>query len=208
MYSGITQGLFPVVAAERIAAGLHYSVELSQALLVGLKVGASVSINGVCQTVVAIDQQRVSFDAIPATLAITTLNSLKAGDSVSVERSLKVGDEIGGHEVAGHVIGMGMIKQRAWQGKQLSLTIQCDPTWMPCILHKGFIAVDGSSLTVSNPRSEGEFDLHLIPETLRLTHFTAKQVGEPVNIELDHRTQAIVAAVHAYYNKYKETSCH
>lgn len=114
---------------------------------------------------------------------------------MSVERSCRVGDELGGHDVFGHVIGTGVISARTSVGEQLDLTIKVPAEWMRFILHKGFIAVDGSSLTVGAVRPVGEFELHLIPETVRVTNFAKKQVGERVNIELDSRTVAIVETV-------------
>jgi riboflavin synthase len=112
-----------------------------------------------------------------------------------------VGDELGGHDVFGHVIGTGTISAVHFIGEQLDLTITVPAAWLKYILHKGFIAVDGSSLTVGavhKPKpaeSSGAFELHLIPETVRVTNFGKRQVGERVNIELDPRTVAIVETV-------------
>ena len=201
MYSGITQGLFPVVAINHTPSLMRYCVELSEELRQGLVIGASVNIDGVCQTVVAINEKEVTFEAIQATLEITTLGELKVGSLVSVERSLKMGAEIGGHEVAGHVIGTAKIIKRQSNQDQLSLTLACPKEWISYILHKGFIVVDGSSLTVADSKSSGEFTIHLIPETLRLTKFKNKQIGDRVNIELDHRTRTIVDTVKNYLNQ-------
>ena len=195
MYSGITQGLCPVVDVMTTADLMRYRVRFTAPLLKNLQCGASVNIDGVCQTVVAIDQDEVSFEAISETLKITTLGELTTTCQVSVERSLKVGDEIGGHEIAGHVIGMAQIIERHMRDGQLSLRLACPKAWMPYIIHKGSIAVNGSSLTVSDPKICGEFAIHLIPETLRLTAFASKRVGDRVNIELDHRTRIIVDTV-------------
>jgi riboflavin synthase len=194
MYSGITRGLFPVVEVTREPALLRYVVDLGDELSVGLTLGASVAIDGVCQTVVALEGSRVRFDAIQETLDLTTLGALKPGQQVSVERSLRVGDEVGGHDVAGHVIGRGDIVELTRDGHDVSVRVRVPPAWMPYILPKGFIAVDGSSLTVGRVFEDG-FTLHLIPETLRLTNFGTRQVGDQVNIELDPRTVAIVNTV-------------
>ncbi len=194
MYSGITRGLFPVVAVEREPGLLRYEVELSPELREGLTLGASVGIDGVCQTVVALDGPRVRFDAIQETLDLTTLNTLEVGRKVSVERSMRVGDELGGHEVAGHVIGRGEIAEITREGHDVAVRVRVPEAWMPFILPKGFIAVDGSSLTVGRTFSDG-FTLHLIPETIRLTNFGTRRVGDLVNIELDPRTVAIVTTV-------------
>jgi len=193
MYTGITRGLFPVVAVEREPALLRYDVDLG-AYADGLEPGASVSIDGVCQTVVHKAGGRVRFDAIAETLARTTLGSLAVGSKVSVERSARVGDELGGHDVAGHVIGTAEVIDVRRDGHDVALTLRVPADWMRYVQPKGFIAVDGSSLTVGQTTAES-FTIHLIPETLRLTNFGTRRVGDRVNIELDARTVAIVDTV-------------
>ncbi len=195
MYSGITSGLFDVVFVEKRKDLIVYAVRLSSSLLKDLKIGASVSVDGVCQTVVSIDAEEVTFHAIGETLACTTLCDLYVGRRVSIERSLRYGDEMGGHEVAGHVIGTARIASIDITNETRTLKLACPAEWMKFILPKGFIAIDGSSLTVGEVFPDGGFTIHLIPETLRLTNFSDKCVGDEVNIELDHRTQAIVMTV-------------
>ncbi len=199
MYSGITRGLFPVVAVSPRNGTLHLSVRLSAELCAGLQLGASVSIDGVCLSVVELAGTVASFDAVAETLSRSTLSELQVGREVSVERSCKVGDELGGHDVFGHVIGTATIVAREHHGAQLDLTLSVPAAWLRFILHKGFIALDGSSLTVGNvtrdAQGSGRFDVHLIPETLRVTGFAKKRVGDRVNVELDARTVAIVETV-------------
>jgi riboflavin synthase len=195
MYSGITSGLFDVVKVEKKPGLMTYIVQLNSNLLNNLKIGASVSIDGVCQTVVSIVGNDITFNAIQETLERTTLSQLQPGSKVSVERSLCYGDEVGGHEVAGHVIGTAKLVDIITAENNLSLTFQCPPEWMKFIFTKGFIAVDGSSLTVGQVNPQGAFTVHLIPETLRLTNFGTRQIGDLVNIELDHKTQTIVTTV-------------
>jgi len=195
MYTGITRGTFEVTQVERKPNLLTYEVELSRALAEGLEPGASVSIDGVCQTVVSLSGNRVTFDAIQETLDLTTLDSLRQGDRVAVERSSRVGDEIGGHDVAGHVIGTGQVVEVRHEGDVCDLRISVPKKWMKYIFNKGFIAVEGSSMTVGETDPAGNFDLHLIPETLRLTNLGKKACGDRVNIELDARTVAIVDTV-------------
>lgn len=194
MFTGITRGTFEVSQLERAPDLLRYAVALDAELIAGLVTGASVSIDGVCQTVVSIRGHEVWFDAIAETLAKTTLGALALGQRVSVERSYKVGDELGGHMVSGHVTGTGVVHEVRRKGHDVSLSIDVPATWMKYIQPKGFIALDGSSLTVGETSSE-RFDVHLIPETLRLTNFGTKQAGDRVNVELDPRTVAIVDAV-------------
>jgi riboflavin synthase len=195
MYTGITQGTFPVLEVVPGPNLIDLRVELSDELARGLAPGASVSIDGVCLTVVSLRERSVSFQAIEETLRLTTLGSLRAGALVSVERSYRVGDEMGGHEIAGHVAGMGSIAESIPRGAGLDLRVVVPAEWMKFIFAKGFIAVDGSSLTVGDTDPGGSFWLHLIPETLRLTNFSRKRVGDKVNIELDARTVAIVNTV-------------
>jgi riboflavin synthase len=194
MYTGITRGVFPVVAVETYAGHTHFKVQVSDALTRGIEIGASVAIDGVCCTVVAHEGACLSFDAMQETRALTTLANLQVGRGVSVERSCRIGDELGGHDVFGHVIGTGTISALRSVGEQLDVSVSVPAAWMRFILHKGFVAVDGSSLTVGAVRADG-FDLHLIPETLRVTNFGKKQLGDRVNVELDSRTVAIVETV-------------
>ena len=194
MYTGITAGTFPIVALERGAGRLDLTVGLSSELREGLKVGASVAVDGVCLTVVSWNDQGVLFHAVAETLERTTLGSLVVGSRVAVERSFQYGQEMGGHEVAGHVIGTGVVTDVRINGAAHQLSIGVPKDWMRFIFEKGFIAVDGSSLTVGQVREDG-FDLHLIPETIRLTNLGAKRPGDRVNIELDARTVAIVETV-------------
>jgi riboflavin synthase len=195
MYSGITRGVFPVVALERKPGAIHFEVELPAELLRGVELGASIAIDGVCLTVVSFDARRVAFDAIQETLDLTTLGALEVGRLVSVERSARVGDELGGHDVFGHVRCTGEVVDVRWLGAQLDVTLAVPPELMKYILPKGFIALDGSSLTVGNTDARGRFDVHLIPETQRLTNFARRKVGDRVNVELDPRTVAIVDTV-------------
>lgn len=196
MYSGITQGLFEITSIERSPGLLTYRVLLNDALIKDLKVGASISIDGVCQTVVQINHHHVTLHAMAETLAKTTLGDLCVGRKVSVERSLRVGDEIGGHELAGHIFEMGKIIDRNVSENNLSLVIECSPQCIAFIFEKGFIGLDGSSLTVGYVNLDAHtFAIHLIPETLRLTNFGEKQVGEKVNVELDARMVAVVETV-------------
>jgi riboflavin synthase len=195
MFSGITRGTRKIITKRSVEGRVDLQVELGPELSAGLALGASVALDGVCLTVAGLDATQVLFQLIPETLERTTLGALEAGSSVSVERSYRVGDEIGGHEVAGHVTGTGRIAALTREGGRHDLRVAVPREWLKYIFPKGFIAVDGSSLTVGITYPEGAFDLHLIPETLRLTNFGRKGVGDRVNIELDGRTVAIVDSV-------------
>ncbi len=196
MFTGITQGLFPVNSLIKQEGLLHYTVVLNKALVKDLKIGASVAIDGVCQTVIAIKGLEVSFEAIAETLAKTTLKELFINRNVSVERSLVVGDEIGGHEVSGHVFETGVVIDRKTAENNLCLTIQCSASCFAFIKPKGFIAVDGSSLTVGAVNKvQNCFEVYLIPETLRVTNFAKRTIGSHVNLEPDMKTMIVAETV-------------
>jgi len=159
-----------------------------------LETGASVSIDGTCLTVVDINSPKISFDVIPETLQKTTLGSKSSGSAVNLERALKMGDELGGHLLSGHILGMGEITERVEGKENLDLRISCPSHIMKFVQEKGYIAIDGISLTIGNV-DQTSFSLHLIPETLALTTIGGKQIGDKVNIEVDSMTQTIVTTV-------------
>lgn len=196
MYTGITKGLFKVMHVDKKQDLIIYTVELNKELIKDLKVSDSVSIDGVCQTVVNINGYKVTFNAVAETLSKTTLGDLYIGKSVSVERSARYGDENGGHELAGHVFEMGEIVEKKVSDNNTKLVIKCSPKCIQYIFEKGFIGIDGSSLTIGNVNKDKcTFEIHLIPETLRLTNFGSKQLGDKVNIELDSKAKIIFEAV-------------
>ena len=145
-------------------------------------------------TVVSMEGTEVRFDAIEETLGRTTLERAIQGHMVNVERSLRMGDELGGHILSGHVMTTAKIIGRVERGEGLDLVIENLIETRPYILEKGFIAIDGMSLTIGEVSDEG-FALHIIPETLRITTIGDKGVGDSVNIEIDSRTQAVVETV-------------
>ena len=190
MFTGIVSGTAPIL---RIAEGdgiRKITVDMGD-FSDGLETGASVSLDGVCMTVVSMDSGEVTFDAISETLDRTTLSDRSEGDRLNVERSMRLGDELGGHILSGHVMGTAEIIESRTVGEGLDLLISIPDGCSPFILEKGFIAVDGMSLTVGKC-DEGSFGLHIIPETLRITTLDKKVVGDRVNIEIDSRTQAVV----------------
>ena len=184
MFTGIVQGTGSVHSIEGDST-LTFTIQIPSTD--GLEVGGSVSIDGVCLTATSIGHQ-VTFDVIPETIHRTTLGSLKPGDSVNVERALKFGDELGGHLLSGHIMGTAQISKVVNQ----DYTICCPQEMTDYIQEKGYIAVDGISLTIGETDGNGGFDVHIIPETLRLTTLGNKAVGDRVNIEIDAMTQAVV----------------
>ena len=193
MFTGIVAGISQITAIEDGEEIRSFVVDLA-GFDEGLEVGASVALDGVCMTVVSIEGTLVRFDAIPETLERTTLGGLVAEDWVNVERSLRMGDELGGHILSGHILMTARILQRTERGEGIDLLIENPTEAIPYILEKGYVAVDVMSLTVGEV-SESSFALHIIPETLRVTTIGEKQVGHSVNIEIDSRTQAVVDTI-------------
>ena len=193
MYTGIVSGTAPVIAVADGEGIRTLTIDLD-GFSDGLQIGASVALDGVCMTVVSLDGTEVRFDAIEETLARTTLGRAIQGHMVNVERSLRMGDELGGHILSGHVMMTAKIIGRVERGGGLDLVIENPLEARPYILEKGFIAIDGMSLTIGETSDEG-FALHIIPETLRVTTIEEKEVGDSVNLEIDSRTQAVVETV-------------
>ena len=156
--------------------------------------GASVANNGVCLTVTKILNDKVFFDVMEETLAVTNLGNTQVGDSVNIERSLTFGTEIGGHILSGHVHTLATVKAVSNTAEHYNIELQVDPQWMNYIFYKGFVGINGCSLTVGKVNDSG-FVLHLIPETLKLTNLNQYGVGDTINIEIDSQTQVIVDTV-------------
>ena len=193
MFTGIVAGTSPIINIEQKAIVRSLTLNL-EGFVMGLEIGASVSLDGVCMTVVSIDGNLVTFDAIEETLNRTTIGKLGVGSLVNIERSLKMGDELGGHIISGHVLTTAKILQIVNKGEGIDMMIENPPEVNQYILEKGYISIDGMSLTIGKV-SEDNFSLHIIPETLRITTIGYKNVGAYVNIEIDSRTQAIVDTI-------------
>lgn len=190
MYTGIVAGTAPILSVEDEDGVRCFTVDLT-GFDGNLEIGASVALDGVCMTVVAIDSGKVGFEAIDETLDRTTLAEKVIGDFLNIERSLRMGDELGGHLLSGHVMCTAEILDRAEVGEGMDLRVSMPDEARSYVLEKGYVAVDGMSLTVGRVEESG-FDLHIIPETIRVTTIGQKSVGDKVNIEVDSQTQAIV----------------
>ena len=193
MFTGIVAASCEIVSTDQGEEVRSIVVDLS-GYDDDLEIGASVAIDGVCMTVVSSLDGHVRFEAIPETLERTTIGLLKQGSQVNIERSLRMGDELGGHILSGHVMTTARILQRNQKGEGIDLLIEHQVETKPYILEKGYVAIDGMSLTVGEVEGEG-FNLHIIPETLRITTIGAKAEGDLVNIEVDSRTQAVVDTI-------------
>jgi len=192
MFTGIVQGKGEIVSIESGNEITTFQIRVPSTE--GLQIGASVSIDGVCLTATAFTDDIVSFDVIPETLDKTTLGQLEEGNNVNVERSLRYGDEVGGHLLSGHIIGRGLVSKAKRVGDGAQYSIIAPPDVRKYIASKGYVGIDGISLTIGDV-SEDHFDLHLIPETLRLTTIGEKQIGDAVNLEIDSTTMMVVETV-------------
>ena len=194
MFTGIVQNLVPVVSVSHHTDISKLTLDLTGTSQ-NLQTGASVAVNGVCLTVVNWQGNHVNFDVISQTIRTTNLSQLKAGQLVNVERSFAAGDEIGGHIVSGHVCGTATLLQRRVQGHDHVLRLDV-AEHMRYIFNKGFVALDGASLTVSDiNKSEGWLEISLIPETLARTTLASYEEGAQINLEVDSSTVATVDSI-------------
>jgi len=150
----------------------------------GVAVGDSVSVAGVCLTVVESAEDRLSFDVVPETLARTALDRLEEGDSVNLEPALRVGDPLGGHVVQGHVDAVGRVRSLESEGESRRVWVDAPESVVRYCLEKGSIAVDGVSLTVAALDDDG-FEVALIPHTLEVTTLGLLDLGDQLNLETD-----------------------
>ena len=194
MFTGIVQGRGLVQKVIDHGDFRKLIIRLPEGHAGGLVPGASVSIAGTCLTAVTIDDHDVAFDVIDETLRLTTLGELGAGDQVNIERAATFGSEIGGHVLSGHIMGTAVLVERRPSERNLALILRLPEPLQPYVLPKGYVSVDGCSLTVGVVE-DGCFSLHIIPETLRLTTLGDKQPGDRLNIEVDAMTQAVVDTV-------------
>jgi len=184
-----------VVSVEQPAADFRtHTVELPEDMAGGLQTGASVAHNGCCLTVTETDGRTARFDLMAETLDKTNLGRLKAGDLVNLERAARFGDEIGGHLMSGHITATTEILRIERTEHNTTMHFALPAALKPYILPKGFVGLDGCSLTIGSV-GEDSFCVHLIPETLRRTLFGTRQAGNTVNLEIDPQTQAVVDTV-------------
>lgn len=206
MFTGIVQGTAPFSIIAQKADMLSYTLKLPLSMLDNLTLGSSISVSGICQTVNRFEKKSglVYFDAIAETLKLTNLKFFKSGDLLNFERSLKFSDEIGGHLLSGHIMTTVTIHEITPTPTHSTMTFECEASLLQYIIHKGYVALDGCSLTVVEPRlnfknnTKALFDICFIPETLRLTTFGVKKIGDYVNLEIDSQTQTIVHTIQAY----------
>jgi riboflavin synthase len=201
VFTGIVQGTARVVAVEDRAGLRTLRLAFPRGFDSQLQVGASVSVAGVCLTATALHDGAADFDVMQQTLAVTTLGALQPGLRVNVERAAKEGAEVGGHVLSGHVDAQARVLTVRTPENNCVLRLALPAPWMRYVFAKGYIALDGASLTVAEAQRErdgsGWFEVWLIPETLRMTTFAALREGDAVNVEIERQTQVIVDTVRA-----------
>lgn len=182
MFTGIVEEVGRVLSIDTGDAG-HLMVEASK-VLEGLKLGDSIAVNGTCLTAVELASDSFRADLSPETFRRTNLGDLTTGSPVNLERPLAAGDRMGGHVVQGHVDGTGRVRSFKVEGEGYMFSFNAPKRLMPYIVEKGFISVDGASLTVVK-KGAASFSIAVIPYTLEHTVLGERQKGDRVNLEVD-----------------------
>lgn len=183
MFTGLVEEM-GIVLRNQVRSGRRELAIGCTAVLEGTRVGDSIAVDGACLTVVSLTASSFTAEVMPATLAVTTLGALRPGTRVNLERSLRLGDRLGGHLVTGHIDGTGRILDRRTEGDALLLDITAPPDLMPYVIARGSVAVNGVSLTVVS-RQDDRFTISIIPHTTAVTTLGQKAKGDPVNLETD-----------------------
>lgn len=184
MFTGIIQAIGSVDAVRDSAQDRELRVRCPEVAR-RLSLGASVALDGVCQTVTELDEASFQVQAIAETLRVTTLGRLRPGSELNLEAALAAGDALGGHFVQGHVDCVGKIVGKESLGDSVRYRFQAPPEFVAQLVPKGSVAIDGISLTVGPELGEESFDVFLIPHTLEVTTLGKKEVADPVNLESD-----------------------
>ena len=183
MFTGIIEELGLIKKIRTKSSGLQFSISAKE-IMDDLKIGDSLSINGVCLTVIQYSAGLLTFDLVSETLEQSNLGDLNEGDSVNLERALKVDGRFGGHIIQGHVETVGVILDKQSEKDNIILSVGLDPEWMRFCIPKGSIALDGISLTIS--RIEANIiEVSLIPHTLKNTTLGMKNKSDTLNVETD-----------------------
>ena len=182
MFTGLVEGMGRIERVEPRPGGRR--LRIHSALAADARIGDSIAVNGCCLTAVAVDREGFEVEAVPETLARTTLGTMAAGDPVNLERSLRLDQRLGGHLVQGHVDGVGEVRAVAPEGDGARVTIALPSDLSRFVAEKGSLAVDGISLTVARAHA-GSCEVALIPHTLAATNAGRYRVGQKVNLEVD-----------------------
>lgn len=194
MFTGIVQTTLPINAIDKQTGLWSLSITLPENMMQGLTLGASIALNGACLTVTSIEGCHVTFDVMMATLNLTNLNALEVGAQVNVERAARFGDDIGGHQLSGHVFGTVSVVEVERPENNCIVWFEITEQFKPYIFDKGYIGLNGCSLTIAEVK-EDRFCVYLIPETLNITTYKDVNVGDQINLEVDSHTQTVVDTV-------------
>ena len=198
MFTGIVAGVAKIADIQDLPGLRRIVVEFPTGFCDQVQIGASIAIDGVCLTVTAHEGDSAAFDIMQQSLSITTLGQYQTGDPVNAERAARQGAEIGGHPLSGHVDFTTRLLAIEQTENNYVLRLAIPEKWRKYVFAKGYIAINGASLTIAEVTADhSEFSVWLIPETLRMTVFKQKQVGDNLNIEIDRQTQTIVDTVEA-----------
>lgn len=184
MFTGIIEALGVVGEVARAGAGVGLSIDAPAELARDMVRGDSLAVNGVCLTVVDVSGARLAFDVADETRRVTTLGDLGPGETVNLERPVRLGTRLGGHLVLGHVDGTGRVVAVAPDGAGRRVTFEAPAALSALLIPKGSVTVDGVSLTVAD-LDGNRFSVALIPHTLAVTTLGARTVGARVNLEMD-----------------------
>ena len=190
MFTGIVEARGLVLKKDILSSGLVLHVEVPEGFNKDLKKGASISVNGVCLTATEYTENRISFDVIKETLRSTNLEDLNETSEVNIERSLKFGDEVGGHILSGHVCCACKAKLNK-TGNEIEISVEKPKEWGEYIFPKGYVALNGVSLTVGEVEEES-FSVYLIPETIKSTNLLSVEDGAKLNLEVDQSAVALI----------------
>jgi riboflavin synthase len=194
MFTGIVQGTAKVISIIKKTGLQTHTITLPDAYTQQLEIGASIAHNGCCLTVTEVNGDNVTFDLMQETLRLTNLGDLVEGDLINFERAAKFGDEIGGHVMSGHIIDTVTVAEIITSENNKTLWFKAPQSLIKYILPKGFVGLNGCSLTIGDVVDD-TFSVHLIPETLERTTFGQSVTGDRVNLEIDANTQAVVDTV-------------
>ena len=184
MFTGIVQSVGRIASVEKSGEDMRLRIDAGTLDLSDVKIGDSISVSGVCLTVAGLSGGILVFDVSAETLSRSCLARMQIGDTLNLEKALTPAGYFGGHFVSGHVDGVGRVLERRDVGGSVQLRVEVPPKLSKYIAEKGSICIDGVSLTV-NSVSDGEFEVNLVPHTLKATTLSEFKAGREVNIEVD-----------------------
>jgi len=200
LFSGIVSGLGSIKSIKKKVDIVSIEIKAPKNFSKKLQKGASVSVDGVCLTAKNSNSDNIKFDVIEETLSRSTLSNLVKGQKVNLERSITSSTEIGGHLMSGHIHGVAKVTDLKIKESSTDMKISIPKGTGKYILEKGYIGINGCSLTVGKV-NKSSFNIHLIPETLEVTNLASLEKNQFINLELDQNTVSIVDTVERVLNR-------